>query len=148
MKGRGIPHFVNQAIRAFLHTQSDASPAPPPDTDSIAAHAALSGARASPACEPPTGAAAGVAGGAGAGGALPQLIVASGGNAGIAAASAARALGVPCTVFLPSSAAGLVGVLAREGPPGRMTDVRIGGENYLEALRRAERLKAEVGPGG
>lgn len=79
---------------------------------------------------------------------MPQLIVASGGNAGIAAASAARALGVPCTVFLPSSAAGLVGVLAREGPPGRMTDVRIGGENYLEALRRAERLKAEVGPGG
>jgi L-serine/L-threonine ammonia-lyase len=79
---------------------------------------------------------------------LPHLIIASGGNAGIAAASAARALDVQCTVFLPSSAAGLVGVLEREGPPGAKLDVRIGGENYYEALGRAERFKAEVGASG
>ena len=82
------------------------------------------------------------------GAALPHLTIASGGNAGIAAASAARALGVPCTVFLPASAASLVGVLGREGPPGGKTDVRVGGENYQEALGRAERFKAELGRSG
>jgi len=125
VKGRGIAHFVNEAIRAYAHAQqSDPSTVPPPlDTPSIAARAALAGVRASPGPTPTGGAGAGA-------GALPQLIVASGGNAGIAAAAAARALDVRCTVFLPSSAAGLVGVLAREGPPGGKTDVRVGGENY------------------
>jgi len=141
VKGRGIPHFANQAIHAFLHTQPTSSARAPDelDTKSIAARAALSGSRASPVptnTNTTTGAA------------LPHLTAASGGNAGIAAASAARALGVPCTVFLPSSAASLVGALEREGPRGGKMDVRIGGENYQEALRRAEQFKAELGPSG
>ena len=155
VKGRGIPHFVNQAIRAFQQPQSDASPALPLDTEAIAARAALAGTRASPGPlpRPGPGAAAATVATAAAGeeeeaAASPQLIVASGGNAGIAAAWAARALDVPCTVFLPSSAASLAGVLAREGPPGGRTHVRIGGAEYRDALARAERLQAEVGPRG
>lgn len=80
--------------------------------------------------------------------ALPHLIVASGGNAGVAAASAARALDVQCTVFVPLSAASLLGVLEREGPLGGKLDVQVGGETYQEALERAERFKAELGPSG
>lgn len=154
VKGRGIPHFVNQAIQAFQQPQSDASPALPLDTEAIAARAALAGTRASPGPlpRPGPGAAAATVATAAAGeeedAASPQLIVASGGNAGIAAAWAARALDVPCTVFLPSSAASLAGVLAREGPPGGRTHVRIGGAEYRDALARAERLQAEVGPRG
>lgn len=154
VKGRGIPHFVNQAIRAFHHAQSDASPGLPLDTEAIAARAALAGTRARASPGPGAAAAtvatpaAAIAAVAAEAGASPRLIVASGGNAGIAAAWAARALAVPCTVFLPSSAASLAGALAREGPPGGGTDVRIGGVGYRDALARAERLQAEVGPGG
>lgn len=144
-KGRGIPHFVNQAVRAFLHGHGESassSVSVPLDTKSIAVHAALSGSRASPVPTPTTTTSSLHRA------TVPHLIIASGGNAGIAAASAARALDVRCTVFLPSSAAGLVDVLEREGPPGGQTDVRVGGENYQEARERAERFKAEVGASG
>lgn len=58
------------------------------------------------------------------------VIVASGGNAGIAVAHAARALGVPCEVFVPelSSAAKRQALLALGAT------VVVGGASYAEAL--------------
>lgn len=53
-----------------------------------------------------------------------------------------------CTVFVPLSAASLLGVLEREGPLGGKLDVQVGGETYQEALERAERFKADLGPSG
>jgi threonine dehydratase len=58
------------------------------------------------------------------------LVVASGGNAGIAVASAARALGVPCEVFVPElSSAAKRAALAALG-----ATVVVGGAVYADAL--------------
>ncbi len=64
--------------------------------------------------------------------ALPAagVVVASGGNAGIAVATAARAMGVPCEVFLPEvSTAAKRGALAALG-----ATVTVQGAVYTEAL--------------
>lgn len=65
-----------------------------------------------------------------------RFVIASGGNAGLAAACAAKALGVRCTVFLPEGAsASTIGILEREG-----AQVAMEGKFYLDALKAAERL--------
>ena len=62
------------------------------------------------------------------------MITASGGNAGIAVACVANALGIKCTVFIPNGASlDTVSFLKREG-----SEVIVGGDYYLQALRRAE----------
>jgi threonine dehydratase len=57
------------------------------------------------------------------------VIIASGGNAGIATAAAARALGVPCEVFLP----GLASAAKRERLRELGATVCVEGEFYAEA---------------
>ena len=68
-----------------------------------------------------------------------HIIIASGGNAGLAAACAARAVGVRCTVFLP---AGLdprfLDSLKREG-----AEIVTGGKDYSEALAKAQEALAQ-----
>ena len=62
------------------------------------------------------------------------MITASGGNAGIAVACVANTLGIRCTVFIPNGLSpDTVNFLKREG-----SEVVIGGDYYIQALRRAE----------
>lgn len=64
-----------------------------------------------------------------------HLVVASAGNAGLAAAAAARLLGLKCSVYLPVAVSEDVRrLLEREN-----AHVVIAGEYYLEALREAEK---------
>lgn len=66
------------------------------------------------------------------------MIAASGGNAGIAVACVANRLGIKCTVFIPNGASpDTVNFLKREG-----SEVIVGGEYYLQALRMAEEAVA------
>ena len=61
-------------------------------------------------------------------------MAASGGNAGIAVACVANKLGIRCTVFIPNGASlETVNFLEREG-----SEVVVGGDYYLQALRKAE----------
>ncbi|PCH38355.1 tryptophan synthase beta subunit-like PLP-dependent enzyme [Wolfiporia cocos MD-104 SS10] len=63
-----------------------------------------------------------------------HLIAASGGNAGLAVACAAKALGVRCTVFLPEGvSASTVDFMRAEG-----AEIIVGGKCYLQALNAAE----------
>lgn len=65
-------------------------------------------------------------------------MIASGGNAGLAAACAAKALNLRCTVFIPEWATkSTVDVLKREGAL-----VVVGGRQYSEALKSAVDLVA------
>ena len=68
-------------------------------------------------------------------------IVASGGNAGIATAAAAQALGVPCEVFLP--------VVSSEAKRARLralgAQVVVGGEVYGDALAACLERQRETG---
>lgn len=68
-----------------------------------------------------------------------RLIIASGGNAGFAAACAAKAVGIQCTVFLP---AGLdphfLDSLKREG-----AELVTGGKDYSEVLGKAREALAQ-----
>ncbi|KIY65719.1 tryptophan synthase beta subunit-like PLP-dependent enzyme [Cylindrobasidium torrendii FP15055 ss-10] len=63
-----------------------------------------------------------------------HAIIASGGNAGLAAATASAALGVRCTVFLPHGAAQRTIDLMR----GQGAEVVVHGAAYIEAVRKAE----------
>ena len=69
------------------------------------------------------------------------VVIASGGNAGIAAAAAARALGVPCEVFLPE--------LASPAKRQRLADlgaaVFVQGAAYADALAACLRRQQETG---
>ncbi len=58
------------------------------------------------------------------------VVIASGGNAGIAVATAARALGVPCEVFLPELSA----VVKRQALAALDARVVVGGAAYADAL--------------
>lgn len=58
------------------------------------------------------------------------VVIASGGNAGIAVAAAARALGVRCEVFLPE----LASAAKRSVLAGLGAQVEVGGANYAEAF--------------
>jgi threonine dehydratase len=75
--------------------------------------------------------------------ALPQagVVIASGGNAGIAVAHAARALGARCEVFVPeSSSAAKRAKLAELGAV-----VSVGGASYAEALAASLERQAATG---
>jgi len=64
-----------------------------------------------------------------------HVVIASGGNAGLAAACASKALGLRCTVFLPEGvSASTAGFLKREG-----AEIVTVGKIYLDALKAAER---------
>jgi threonine dehydratase len=69
------------------------------------------------------------------------VIVASGGNAGIATAAAAQALGVPCAVFLPK--------VSTEAKRARLralgAEVVVGGEAYADALAACLERQRETG---
>ena len=63
-----------------------------------------------------------------------HLIIASGGNAGLAAAWAAKVLGVKCTVYLPHGVSqSTIDFMRKEG-----AEVVIEGHYYLQALQRAQ----------
>ncbi|MGW1519766.1 serine/threonine dehydratase [Streptomyces sp. NPDC002287] len=75
--------------------------------------------------------------------ALPAagVTIASGGNAGLACAWAARAQGVPATVFLPVTAPRVKVDRLR----GYGADVRLVGDRYAEALEACQRFAADSG---
>ena len=63
-----------------------------------------------------------------------HLIIASGGNAGLAAACAANVLKLRCTVFLPHGVSQpTIDFMRKEG-----AEVVIGGDCYLQAMQRAQ----------
>ncbi|KAI1792580.1 tryptophan synthase beta subunit-like PLP-dependent enzyme [Ganoderma leucocontextum] len=63
-----------------------------------------------------------------------HLVIASGGNAGLAAACAASVLKLRCTVFLPQGVSQrTIDFMCKEG-----AEVVIGGDCYLQALQRAQ----------
>ena len=63
-----------------------------------------------------------------------HFFISSGGNAGLAAACAAHALGLRCTVFLPHGVnQSTIDFLRKEG-----AEVEIGGDYDLQALQRAQ----------
>lgn len=65
-----------------------------------------------------------------------HLVIASGGNAALAAACAARSLDVRCTVCIPDGAAqSTLNLLRREN-----AKVVVGGKHYAEALRAAKQV--------
>ncbi|KAJ7098139.1 tryptophan synthase beta subunit-like PLP-dependent enzyme [Mycena belliarum] len=65
-----------------------------------------------------------------------HLVIASGGNAALAAACAARSLGVRCTVYIPDGASQTtLGLLERENAA-----VVVGGTCYAEALLAAKKV--------
>ncbi|MGW7437035.1 serine/threonine dehydratase [Streptomyces sp. NPDC054849] len=76
-------------------------------------------------------------------GSLPDagVTIASGGNAGLACAWAARALSVPATVFLPANAPHVKVERLR----GYGADVRLVGDRYADALAACEEFAAESG---
>ncbi|MFD5028919.1 serine/threonine dehydratase [Streptomyces sp. NPDC058405] len=76
-------------------------------------------------------------------GSLPEagVTIASGGNAGLACAWAARQHGVPATVFLPERAPGVKVAKLR----GYGADVRLIGTEYAEALAACQDFSAETG---
>ncbi|MBG6077279.1 threonine dehydratase [Polaromonas sp. CG_9.11] len=69
------------------------------------------------------------------------VIVASGGNAGIATAAAARELGVPCEVFVPD----ISSPAKRARLDGLGARVVVGGAAYADALRACLTRQAETG---
>ncbi|RPF44355.1 threonine dehydratase [Streptomyces sp. Ag109_G2-6] len=79
-------------------------------------------------------------------GALPAagVTIASGGNAGLACAWAARAQGVPATVFLPVTAPRVKVDWLR----GYGADVRLVGDRYADALEACHRFAADSGAVG
>src|SRR5882757_1049482 len=76
-------------------------------------------------------------------GTLPAagVTIASGGNAGLACAWAARQQGVPATVFVPETAPAVKVARLR----GYGADVRLAGTEYADALAACERFAADTG---
>lgn len=67
-----------------------------------------------------------------------HCVIASGGNAGLAAACAARVLEVRCTVFIPEGATQSTLALLRQ----ENADVVVIGRFYAEALSAAQQIVA------
>ncbi len=65
-----------------------------------------------------------------------HLVIASGGNAGLAAACAARSFGLKCTVFIPEGVATSTLKLLEE----ERAEVIVGGTQYSDALKGAQNL--------
>ena len=68
-----------------------------------------------------------------------HLVVASGGNAGLAAACAARTLGLRCSVFLPEG----VTKSTLQFLQGEEANVIVKGRHYAEALKAAQEMVAK-----
>ncbi|CAK5279537.1 unnamed protein product [Mycena citricolor] len=68
-----------------------------------------------------------------------HLVIASGGNAGIAAACAARSLNVKCTVFIPAGASPAI-VKFLQNQDARTV---VGGVKYSDALEAAKQLASQ-----
>lgn len=65
-----------------------------------------------------------------------HLVIASGGNAGLAAACAARSFGLRCTVFIPEGVTiHTLRLLKQEG-----AEVVVGGKQYSDALKGAAEM--------
>jgi threonine dehydratase len=69
------------------------------------------------------------------------VVIASGGNAGIAVAVAARSLGVRCEVFVPDTCSGA----KRDTLAGLGAVVTVGGASYAEALAASLQRQGETG---
>ncbi len=69
------------------------------------------------------------------------VVIASGGNAGIAAATAAQALGVRCEVFVPE----LASAAKREALRARGAEVVVGGAAYADALAASLQRQQQTG---
>jgi threonine dehydratase len=69
------------------------------------------------------------------------VVIASGGNAGIAVATAAQVMGVRCEVFLPE----LASPAKRQALQALHADVVVGGAAYADALAASLRRQAETG---
>ena len=131
-KGRGVSHFANQAVKGYLRakglvpldTKAFAVEATKEDVNSWSVPTLVSNV---PIDE------------------LPHLVIASGGNAGLAAASAASILGVPCTVFVPDEQANIVHMFTRYGPS---IEVRVGGKDYSVAAKAARLFVDTLGERG
>jgi len=68
-----------------------------------------------------------------------HLVIASGGNAGLAAASAARTFGLRCSVFIPEGVTKTtLQLLERE-----KAEVVVIGRHYAEALKAAQEMVAK-----
>ena len=68
-----------------------------------------------------------------------HLVIASGGNAGLAAACASNALALKCTIYLPKGASSdMINRLKEQG-----SEVIEYGKNYYEAAQEAKRVSAE-----
>jgi len=65
-----------------------------------------------------------------------HLVIASGGNAGLAAACAARTLGLRCSVFIPEGATKSTLQLLE----GEKAEVIVTGRHYAEALKVAQEM--------
>lgn len=65
-----------------------------------------------------------------------HLVIASGGNAGLAAACAARTLGLRCSVFIPEGVAKTTLQLLE----GEKAEVIVIGRHYAEALEAAQEM--------
>ncbi|KAF5331069.1 hypothetical protein D9619_005933 [Psilocybe cf. subviscida] len=68
-----------------------------------------------------------------------HVVIASGGNAGLAAACAAHSLNLKCTVFIPEGVTETTLKLLRE----EKAEVVVGGRQYSEALKAAKELVAK-----
>lgn len=69
------------------------------------------------------------------------VVIASGGNAGIAVATAAHALGVPCEVFIPE----LASAAKRQALAALHATVVVGGAAYADALAASVARQAQTG---
>jgi threonine dehydratase len=69
------------------------------------------------------------------------VVIASGGNAGIAVATAARSMGVPCEVFLPE----LAPVAKRQALANLQATVVVGGAAYADAYAACLQRQAATG---
>ena len=130
-KGRGISHFCNQTVNAYLQGDGGAHL----DTHAISSKATSVDMNEWPWPVDISGHSKEK---------LPHLVIASAGNAGLAAASSARILGVKCTIFVPDAQADIVGRFERHNINGNV-NVVVGGVNYAAAVVAAKAYAKSLG---
>jgi threonine dehydratase len=133
-KGRGVSHFCNQVVKAYMQGDGGAHL----DTYGISTKAASADMNEWPwpvdiSSYPKEK--------------LPHLVIASAGNAGLAAASSSRILGVKCTIFVPDAQANIVGKFEKHNTNGNVTVV-VGGVNYAAAALAAKAYVKSLGERG
>jgi threonine dehydratase len=133
-KGRGVSHFCNQVVKAYMQGDGGAHL----DTHGISRKATSTDmnewSRPVDISSYPKEK-------------LPHLVIASAGNAGLAAASASRILGVKCTIFVPDEQANIVGKFERHNTHGNV-NVVVGGVNYGAAYLAAKAYAKSLGERG